>query len=111
MTDWIEIGQLKNIPKRGARCVKTPHGTVAVFRTYDDKIFAIDDTCPHKGGPLSQGIVHDESVTCPLHNIVFSLETGLARMPDEGQVKSYPVKNEDGFLFIQASACIGDAAE
>ena len=57
---------------QGARLVKTPRGCVAVFRTAEDEVFALDDRCPHKGGPLSQGIVHGRSVTCPLHNWVIS---------------------------------------
>ena len=62
----------------------TPQGKIAVFRTADDQVFAIEDRCPHKGGPLSQGIVHGAAVTCPLHNWVISLETGKALGADEG---------------------------
>jgi len=76
--NWISIGSLSDIPRRGARCVDTPQGKIAVFRTADDQVYAIDDHCPHKGGPLSQGIVHGAAVTCPLHNWVISLETGKA---------------------------------
>jgi nitrite reductase (NADH) small subunit len=92
MNDWIEIGSINDIPRRGARCVKTPQGKVAVFRTMEDQIFAIDDHCPHKGGPLSQGIVHGAAVTCPLHNWVISLETGKALGADEGSVRTIAVK-------------------
>ena len=67
-TVWIDIGSLDDIPREGARVVRTAAGCVAVFRTADDAVFAIDDACPHKGGPLSEGIVHGHSVTCPLHN-------------------------------------------
>ena len=73
MTDWTDIGALTDIPERGARVVKTHLGCVAVFRTVNDEVFAIDDACPHKGGPLSEGIVHGRSVTCPLHNMVLRL--------------------------------------
>jgi len=111
MTDWIAIGHVNDIPRQGARCVRTPEGTVAVFRTYDDKIFAMDDQCPHKGGPLSQGIVHDRAVTCPLHGMVLSLETGEALAPDEGAVRIWPVKNENGLLFIKIPAFIRKASE
>lgn len=111
MTDWIAIGHVNDIPRQGARCVRTPEGTVAVFRTYDDKIFAMDDQCPHKGGPLSQGIVHDRAVTCPLHGMVLSLETGEALAPDEGTVKIWPIKNENGLLFIQIPACVRNGPE
>ena len=92
MNDWIEIGSINDIPRRGARCVKTPQGKIAVFRTMEDQIFAIDDHCPHKGGPLSQGIVHGAAVTCPLHNWVISLETGKALGADEGSVRTIAIK-------------------
>lgn len=91
-TRWIEVGYIDDVPRRGARCVKVPGYTVAVFRTNDDQIFALEDKCPHRNGPLSQGIVHDGCVTCPLHNWVISLATGKARGADEGQVRTVPVK-------------------
>lgn len=94
--NWHDIGTIDDIPLRGARCVTTPRGRIGVFRTADNKVYAIDDHCPHKGGPLSEGIVHGASVTCPLHNWVFSLETGLAQGADEGAVKTIPVKVENG---------------
>ncbi|MBY2987049.1 MULTISPECIES: nitrite reductase small subunit NirD [Rhizobium] len=97
---WIAIGDISDIPLRGARCVKTPQGKIAVFRTAENEVFAIEDHCPHKGGPLSQGIVHAKSVTCPLHNWVISLETGKALGADEGEVRTISVLNEDGRLFI-----------
>ena len=98
--DWTFIGSLTDIPRRGARCVDTPAGKIAVFRTGEDQVFAIDDHCPHKGGPLSQGIVHGTAVTCPLHNWVISLETGKALGADDGAVRTIPVRNEDGALFV-----------
>ena len=91
---WLDIGPIDEIPPRGARCVMTPQGRIGVFRTHDDRIYAIEDHCPHKGGPLSQGIVHGAAVTCPLHNWVISLETGKALGADEGQVKTVPVRVE-----------------
>lgn len=97
---WIAVGTLSDIPRRGARCIDTPQGRIAVFRTLDDRVYAIDDRCPHKGGPLSQGIVHGASVTCPLHNWVISLETGEAEGADEGCVRTIPAKVEDGTLYI-----------
>ena len=86
MTDrvWTDIGALDQIPRRGARVVRSAQGCVAVFRTADDQAFALEDRCPHKGGPLSQGIVHGKAVTCPLHNWVSELETGEAQGADEG---------------------------
>ena len=98
--NWISIGDISLIPLRGARCVKTPQGKIAVFRTAENEVFAIEDHCPHKGGPLSQGIVHAKAVTCPLHNWVISLETGKALGADEGEVRTILVRNENGALFI-----------
>lgn len=100
MSDWIDVGAMTDIPRRAARCVNTPNGKIAIFRTMDDQLFAIDDKCPHKGGPLSQGIVHGAQVTCPLHNWVFSLETGEAQGADDGKVKTTPLKVEDGRILI-----------
>jgi nitrite reductase (NADH) small subunit len=104
MDEWIEIGRLEDIPRRGARCVKTPSGRIAVFRTVDDRIYALEDRCPHKGGPLSQGIVHGTQVTCPLHNYVISLETGLAQAPEEGTVRTIPLSVLDGRIFMAPEA-------
>lgn len=98
---WFDIGTINDIPQRGARCVTTPQGKIGVFRTHDDRIFAIEDHCPHKGGPLTQGIVHGAAVTCPLHNWVISLETGKALGADEGAVKTIPVRIEDGRISIE----------
>ncbi|WP_119259204.1 nitrite reductase small subunit NirD [Shinella zoogloeoides] len=98
--NWYAIGNIADIPLRGARCVKTPQGKIAVVRTAENEVFAIEDHCPHKGGPLSQGIVHAKAVTCPLHNWVISLETGKALGADEGAVKTIALKNDGGELFI-----------
>ena len=111
MNDWIEIGKLSDIPSRGARCIRTPQGRIAVFRTATDEIYAIDDQCPHKGGPLSQGIVHGAQVTCPLHNWVFSLETGEAQGADEGAVRTFALRREGERIFIDASRLLAVAAE
>ncbi|WP_414656062.1 nitrite reductase small subunit NirD [Ferrovibrio sp.] len=110
-TDWIEIGHLGDIPPRGARVVKTPRGDVAVFRTGDDKVFALDDHCPHRGGPLSQGIVQGDSVTCPLHNWVISLASGEAQGADEGCTGTIGVKvTEDGRVLLSWPALAMRAA-
>lgn len=108
--NWVSIGCLSDIPRRGARCVDTPEGKIAVFRTADDQVYAIDDHCPHKGGPLSQGIVHGTAVTCPLHNWVISLETGRALGADEGAVRTIPVRVEGERLFIALEALASRAA-
>ena len=101
---WIDICDVTDIPLRGARIVKTAVGCVAVFRTDDAEVFATSDRCPHKGGPLSEGIVHGKKFTCPLHNWVYSLETGEAQGADEGSIATYPVKIEDGRLLLDTDA-------
>ena len=100
---WTDIGVLDDIPARGARVVRTPHGDVAVFRTATGAVYAIDDCCPHRGGPLSQGIVHGESVTCPLHNWVISLKTGRAEGADEGCVRTVETRIENGRVLLDLS--------
>jgi len=100
MSEWIDIAALDAVPSRGARLVKTVHGCVAVFRTADDEVYALDNACPHKNGPLAEGIVHGSAVTCPLHNWVISLETGAVQGPDEGQVNTYPARVEDGRILL-----------
>ena len=98
--NWIDIGALEDIPLRGARVVKTALGCVAVFRTAEDEVFATSERCPHKGGPLSEGIVHGRQVTCPLHNWVFSLETGEAQGADEGRIDTFAARVENGRVFL-----------
>jgi len=100
MSSWIDIAALDDIPPRGARVVKTPLGCIALFRTGADEVFALNDSCPHKGGPLSEGIVHGNSVTCPLHNWVFSLETGQAQGADTGAVQTFPARIENGRILL-----------
>ena len=97
---WVEVGALDDIPRRGARVVKTPFGCIAVFRTADDEVFALDDRCPHKAGPLSQGIVHGDSVTCPLHNWRISLRSGAVLGDDKGCVPTIPVKVDAGRIYL-----------
>ena len=109
-TPWIDLGPLQDIPVRGARVIRTGIGCVALFRTGADEIFAIDDTCPHKKGPLSEGIVHGKAVTCPLHNWVISLETGLVNAPDEGSVQTYPVRVDEGRILLDPRKLAKDTA-
>ncbi len=109
--NWIDVGALDAVPQRGARVIKTPLGCLAVFRTHADEVYALDNACPHKKGPLAEGIVHGASVTCPLHNWVISLETGEVQGADEGQVVTYPVKVEAGRILMEASFLQMRAAE
>jgi nitrite reductase (NADH) small subunit len=102
---WKLICKLKDIPEQGAHLV--PRGLawqelpgVAVFRIAGDKVFALLDSCPHKGGPLSQGIVFGESVACPLHNWTIGLTDGCAKTPDEGCTPRFAVKVDDGVVHL-----------
>ena len=104
MNNWIEIAALEDIPRLGSRVVKTDTVDIAVFRTASDEVFALKDECPHRKGPLSQGIVHDTTVTCPLHNWKIDLASGEAKAPDEGCTRSYPVKLENGQIYLGLKA-------
>ena len=107
---WIDIGALDDVPRRGARLVRTRAGCVGLFRTHDDRVFALEDRCPHAGGPLSEGIVGDRSVTCPLHNRVISLETGETDEPSDRPVPTYELRVEEGRLLLPASLGARSAA-
>lgn len=100
---WVDVGRLDDIPVRGARLVRTPSGCIAVFRTAANEAYAIEDKCPHKAGPLSQGIVHGKAVTCPLHNWVISLKSGEAQGPDKGQTRTFSLKVDAGRLLLDIS--------
>lgn len=98
--NWIEVGLLEAIPRLGARVVKTVRGDIAVFRTNSDEVFALDDRCPHRGGPLSQGIVTGCQVICPLHDWCIGLDDGCAVVPDEGHTNTYPVRVDKGTIYL-----------
>ncbi|NQV20844.1 MAG: nitrite reductase small subunit NirD [Rhodospirillales bacterium] len=104
MTPWLDICAIDDIPSPGARVVRTGNGDVAVFRTSNDRVFALNDRCPHKNGPLSQGMVHGDRVTCPLHNWVINLADGTAVAPDQGCAAHYPVRTEGGRIFLDLTA-------
>ncbi len=98
---WTEVCRLEEIPRQGSRVVATARrGNVAVFRALDDAVFALEDRCPHKGGPLSQGIVHGHAVTCPLHAWVIDLASGEAQAPDTGCAHRVPVRVEGGRVLV-----------
>jgi len=103
MNDWKLICRVDDIPVLGSRRVARPGGMdVAVFRNDQDQVFALLDRCPHKGGPLSQGIVFGTSVACPLHNWTIGLDDGCAKQPDEGCTPRFSVKVEGGEVFLNA---------
>ncbi len=101
MTTWKKICFVSDIPVLGSRRITRRQGMdVAIFRNSEDKIFALLDRCPHKGGPLSQGIVHGESVACPLHNWSIGLGDGCAKAPDEGCTPKFAVQVIEGEVFL-----------
>jgi nitrite reductase (NADH) small subunit len=97
---WTHVCNVSDIPRLGSRVLERAQGNVAIFRTATDKVFALLDHCPHKGGALSQGIVHGEAVTCPLHAWNIELASGEARAPDEGCARRFPVKVEGEAVFV-----------
>jgi len=98
----VRVCRLEDIPRLGARRYHGGNGkTIAVFRTATDQVFALHDHCPHKGGPLSQGIVFGESVACPLHNWCIDLKSGSAAAPDEGCVERFAVEVIEGVVELQ----------
>jgi len=98
---WIRICRLDDIPALGARVLEIDGvDPIALFRTAGDRVFALADRCPHKGGPLSQGIVAGDSVTCPLHSWNIALDSGQACAPDVGCARRYPVRVEDGDVWL-----------
>lgn len=103
MSNWKEIASLEDIPQLGARVVDAGDIKIAVFRTSTDEVFAIKNACPHKQGPLSEGIVHGATVTCPLHNWRIDLASGEALGPDEGCTNTYPAKVEGGKVLLDLS--------
>ena len=110
MTDWIDVGAVNEVPVLGSRLVQAPGDDIAVFKAADGTLFALRERCPHKGGPLSQGMVHGHSVTCPLHNWVISLETGQAQGADQGCAHKIPLRVERGRILLAASALMARAA-
>jgi nitrite reductase (NADH) small subunit len=112
MTDWISICRVDDIPVLGSRRVSRAQGLdVAVFRNDANEVFALLDRCPHKGGPLSQGIVFGTSVACPLHNWTIGLCTGQAAAPDEGCTPKFAIKVEDGQVYLDKSELAGQALD
>ncbi len=115
---FTTICQLDDIPTLGARRVQRDDGmTIAIFRSATDAVFALNDKCPHKGGPLSQGIVFGESVACPLHNWCISLKQGTAAAPDTGVTEKFAVRVTDGKVELDmwsaeltAIACVAESA-
>jgi nitrite reductase (NADH) small subunit len=112
MTEWKRICSVEDIPVLGARRVSRAKGLdVAIFRAAQDRIFALLDRCPHKGGPLSQGLVFGERVACPLHNWTIQLADGNAQAPDEGHTPVFAVHVKDSEVYLDAAELATHATE
>jgi nitrite reductase (NADH) small subunit len=101
MSEWVEVGHINDIPVLGSRVFTQSTMTIAIFRTADDQFFALDNRCPHRQGPLSEGIVHGTKVTCPLHNWIIDLKTGDAQSPDVGCTKTIPLRLDNGVIHLK----------
>jgi nitrite reductase (NADH) small subunit len=112
MTAWQAVCRLDEIPVPGARRVARTVGVdVALFRTADDGVFALLDRCPHKGGPLSQGIVFGSRVACPLHNWTIGLDDGCAQAPDQGCTPRFAVKVSDAVVYLDVRELASHATD
>lgn len=100
MSQWKKICPFEEIPRLGAKRIETKQGPIALIRTATDRFYAIADRCPHRAGPLSQGIVAGDEITCPLHGWRIDLTTGEAIAPDQGCVSRYAVKVEEDWVWI-----------
>jgi nitrite reductase (NADH) small subunit len=98
---WVDVGPLDGLPERGARVVRIGGVSIAVFRTGSGQVYALRDQCPHRGGPLSQGIVHGERVTCPLHDWVIDLASGAATGADEGCTATFRTRITAGCVALE----------
>jgi nitrite reductase (NADH) small subunit len=109
--DWLDIGPVSQIAAGNARTLPVQGGQeIAVFHTLDGQLYALVNMCPHKAGPLSQGIVHGTVVTCPLHNWNISLRTGEALGDDQGCVPTIPLRVDAGRIYLLREAVIGKRA-
>jgi len=100
--NWIRVTRVENIPLREGRSVRIGDGEIAIFNLGDDRYVAVDNACPHRGGPLCDGIVSGNAVICPLHGWKISLETGTVMKPDVCvRVETYPVSVRDGVVCVQ----------
>lgn len=104
---WLDIGPINQIEAGSARTLPVAGGEeIAVFHTMNGEFYALVNKCPHKQGPLSQGIVHGAVVTCPLHNWNISLKSGEALGDDKGCVPTIPLKVDAGRIFLLREAVV-----
>lgn len=100
---WLDVCAVEDVPFRGARRIQTAHGELGLFRSQEGEFFAIKNSCPHQNGPLTEGIMHDCAVTCPLHSWIIDLKTGKVRGSDEGEVATYKVEVRSGRVFLEVA--------
>ncbi len=100
MKKWYKITTLEEIPFMGSRVVEIGELEIAIFKTKDDSIFAVNNTCPHKKGKLSEGLVHEHIVTCPLHNWNIDLKNGEALGNDHGCTNIYETKIVENIIYL-----------
>jgi nitrite reductase (NADH) small subunit len=102
---WVRITQCQNIPLREGRAVRVEGRDIAIFNL-GERFLAVDNRCPHKGGPLSEGIVSGSTVICPLHAWKLSLETGqgVSAASASSCVQTFPTRVEDGIVSIEIPA-------
>ncbi|MSP87111.1 MAG: nitrite reductase small subunit NirD [Methylotenera sp.] len=106
MSNWVKVAPLEDFKRLGARIVRTQDNEgktieIGVFRLEDDRIFAINNSCPHKGGPLSEGIVYGDKIACPMHSWKISLVDGKAEEPDVGQTACFKTRVEAGVVYLE----------
>ena len=98
--DWTAITKAEDIPLREGRAVTVGETVIAIFHL-EDRYLTIQNKCPHKGGPLCDGIVSGTTVVCPLHGRRFDLESGMAvRASEPSGVATYPTRVEGGIVFV-----------
>jgi nitrite reductase (NADH) small subunit len=100
MSNWVKITELENVPLMGSRKIEVGTVEIVIFKTKDNSIFAINNICPHKQGKLSEGLVHEHMITCPLHNLDIDLETGIAKDESNSCTQKYDTKIEEGFVYL-----------
>ena len=97
---WTPITKIENVPLREGRAVTVGDSEIAIFHL-EGRYLTIDNRCPHKGGPLCDGIVSGTTVVCPLHGQRFDLETGMPVLASQpGCVAIFPTRVEDGVIFV-----------
>lgn len=100
LEQWTRVCAVEDVPRRGGRSVRCGGVDVALFRLSHDAIVAVEDRCPHKGGTLSEGIVCDHTVICPLHGWRIDLVRCEATDPDKGCVRRFGVDVRNGEVFV-----------